>query len=516
MVTTGKIVNIFLLTLICLWFHIGAFAQISVEEFKDIAAPTKIVKKGMGHIEFSTPEKGFLFTVNGQPLSVEEGDGTLMVELAKDVASIRISHPLYGELNWKIPLTKLKKKKLYKATLVTSDITKEYKASTQWLVVKTIPSNAMVFVDSLRLETVDGMAQKLLSLGEHTIVVMAPFYNSVADTITLDSDYRVEKIISLEPTFSLLDVKTNVKSADIYIDSRRVGKGSVMGSKLSSGEHTIVVSAPSYSSWQRDITVDDPQRVSFDVVLESGADMVASASSSYIATPLTSKRIEEPVVDRVNSEIATIGLDIYPQDIKAELYLNGAVIGSFYGSKEVEVKSGTYNIEVKSKGYRSIVRDVTLEAGERDNICDTLCVKMISATIKAFDPDSEILINREVVAKGEWKGDLASGLYSFSNRRDGYESTPLLFTLDEQTIFELDLASPLSGGGVLNISSNQVGAEIYLNGVYMGKTPLIIPNVGGEVNYTITLRKSGFKAKEQYIKVNKNDQRDIYIEMKKR
>ena len=135
--------------------------------------------------------------------------------------------------------------------------------------------------------------------------------------------------------------------------------------------------------------------------------------------------------------------------------------------------------------------------------------------ITAFDANTEIWLNRERVGKGEWQGELAPGFYAVSSQKDSLDSRTELFWVEAGKTVELNLASPLADYGMLNISCNEVNAEVFLNDMPAGFAPCVLRNLPIDRTYRIRLVK-GKKVAEKTIHLRGNDIVNVSLNLKKR
>jgi len=127
----------------------------------------------------------------------------------------------------------------------------------------------------------------------------------------------------------------------------------------------------------------------------------------------------------------------------------------------------------------------------------------------------EILINRDVVGTGRWEGQLGKGFYAVTTRADGIESNPLYFWVEDESQVQLDLSAPMADYGYLNIYSNEIDADIYLDGKLIGQTPSMSGKLLAGKKYSIRLSKHGFHDAQKMVEVIGNTLTDVNIKMKR-
>ena len=68
--------------------------------------------------------------------------------------------------------------------------------------------------------------------------------------------------------------------------------------------------------------------------------------------------------------------------------------------------------------------------------------------------------------------------------------------------------------GVVNVYSNVIGADVYIDNVRAGSTPCVIQGLLATRDYNISLRKAGFKEVNKTVRPRGNDLVDTYLKMK--
>ncbi len=235
--------------------------QMTVEDYAHIKRPlwkhkSVVIDKQHALLDLYTTEKGFSFTANGkEPVEVEEGDGKLTLKLPHQTRYVTIKHEVYGQYTWRVPVKYLKRKKRYRATLLASDPTKQYKLSKQWVVMDISPRNAIVQMDSVRQMVRNGKAAFNLPLGTHQYQVESPFYQAVRDSFQLTDTMKVEMTISLQPVYSYITVDTPWTNGDIYVDGSLIGRMKGTSGRLAEGQHQLSVFLYDYCCYDETFTI---------------------------------------------------------------------------------------------------------------------------------------------------------------------------------------------------------------------------------------------------------------------
>ncbi len=413
--------------------------QFSVRDFASsgIAKEDKVKSKRV--IDITNDGSGFTFSnqLMGVDASQEDGFSRLVVD--KKISYLKIDHPEYGTINWRIPAKRLRKWRLYRAEIaLPNDV--EHQISRQWLVINSAPKEVIIMIDTAYYRTKDGNLELLLPLGQHYIEATSPLYGTQQDSITLTDESTYRYRVNLTPSYSFLTVNCNVDSVSLYLNTREETQERLTRKRVMSGKHTL------YARYR---------------------DMEYSKSFEIAASQ--------------------------------HRYIN-----------------------IKSDDFRSISRKV-VEVDESPYVTDSiatieslnvLIAERIPLSIKAYDEDCEIFINNEYVAHGSWSGLLNMGDYMLTSRRDGLRSSPIFVELDRQESVEIELNSPASSYGTLNISANVSDAEIYLNGKFIGTTPHIEKYLDTSLDYHILLQRRGCRSAKKKVRLKANSECNIELKLK--
>ncbi len=237
------------LLMVCLATSLEA-QQIEVDGFKQekrtwlkrLLGKAPSSDKQFALLDLYTTEKGFSFIANGKDAAeAKEGDGLVTVKLPHKTRYLTVKHQVYGQYTWRVPKKWLKRKKHYRANLLASDPTHEYKLQQQWVVLNVSPGNAIVQIDSVHQLIRDGSLAAKLSVGSHTYTVEAPFYEALTDSFVLSDTAKLVLDVRLQPVYSYLTVKTPWKSGRIFVDGLPIGQGEGVSGRLIAGSHQVSV-----------------------------------------------------------------------------------------------------------------------------------------------------------------------------------------------------------------------------------------------------------------------------------
>ncbi len=198
----------------------------------------------------------------------------------------------------------------------------------------------------------------------------------------------------------------------------------------------------------------------------------------------------------------------------AEIEINGELQSEKTPFKTQALASGTYTIQAFLPNYTSQPIQVEVEDGKTIDVNVPMIANFSIANIVCTDEDAEIYIDEEFKAVGKWSGVLSAGSHRLIARKGNNTHTENIEIVKGEdysvTIPEIGVVS-----GKLNINSNPMDAEIYVDGKYYGTTPLLIPKMAVGT-YKIELKKPGYNSVVRKNVVIKEDKTtDLNVELLK-
>ena len=100
--------------------------------------------------------------------------------------------------------------------------------------------------------------------------------------------------------------------------------------------------------------------------------------------------------------------------------------------------------------------------------------------------------------------------------KDSIESKTTELWIVDSNPQEVNLAVPETSKALLNIHSNVIGADIYINKVHVGSTPTIVQQLPADRQYTVSLQKEGYKDAKVTVVPKGNEMTEVKIKMKRK
>lgn len=295
-------------------------------------------------LDLITNEKGFEFSTGGVAVETTEGEGFVTLALPHKCDFLTIKHPVYGQYTWKAPEV-LKRKKHYHAYLYTESLDKEYRQEKQWALLSVRPERAIVYVDSVMYQIQDGQLSLYLPIGKHACRIESPFYMPLSDTIELTDSARLEKLFVLEAFYAYLTVETDLSDVRILLDGKSIGSVRAETGRLRPGRYRLTIEKGDWIYYDRLVEIANAERKVIDLR----------------GVALRPSRRGEPLPEQA----------------------------SFLPDSSLVADA----VPVEGKPSAPVLRGDT-----------TLASAVSDVHITAFDEDTEIWLNRELVGRGEWQG----------------------------------------------------------------------------------------------------------------
>jgi hypothetical protein len=314
--------------------------------------------------------------------------GEYWVYVPRGSKRITVKHKQLGVLRDYIYPEAIREATVYEMVLTTAEvktIVEERKIPSRWLVIKSEPSGARVFVnDKLAGNT---PFQRKYKKGNYTYRVEKKLYHPAAGKVSLQAGKR-KLNVRLEPRFGRLEV-TSVPEEGmmIYLDDRKTGKRTPATlEKIASGRHIIELQSQWYQPQGKQVTVSDAQtsRVQFEM---------------------------EPV-------FAEVSVKTQPP---ASIFVDDQRMGE--GSWNGRLREGIYTIKADKERYHSQSRQLEIVTGEKENLSFELEGRTGSADVITTPLDAVVYLN------GQKQGtspitldDLLIGRHNLTIRKEGYEA----------------------------------------------------------------------------------------------
>lgn len=338
---------------------------------------------------------------------------------------------------------------------------------TQYVKILLPTAGSTVLIDGMPQPTSNGVFYGKFALGTHSYYISAPQHYPEEGEFTLTTSGRTDLTVALKPSYMPLNLRVSPANATVLIDGQMITlTGGQLTQKFEIGKHSYQIMASQYHSVSGE----------FEITALGGTDLDVTLKPAFGFLQATSI------------------------PVGAEVRINGEKRG--VTPCKLQLPSGQYSVQLVSDGYISHAQQVTITDGVTLPFSNTLTANFAQITLKAPHPHSEIWVNDQFKAKGEWSGRLDANTYLVETRTEGYETVSENVEVVAGVPRTVTLQKPNPIYGLLEILSDPFDATIKLDGKVVGTTPW----QSNEVligKHTLEIAKEGYNLYSQEFTLTK-------------
>ncbi len=263
--------------------------------------------------------------------------------------------------------------------------------------------------------------------------------------------------------YALLDVETSPSSAAVYVDGNFAGR-TPLYYYVTNGVHMLKIAKANYAEIDKLITVATGEVVPIQESMVPGG---------YI-----------------NVNTVPSGALVY-------------VDGQFIGQTPVQnysIPSGFHILIIKKPGYVTVTKFITVGIGQTVDINKYLLLAGYLRVITR-PKGAAVYIDGQYIQDTPIENyTLPLGVHEVTIVKNGYVTYDKFITVTAGSLNVINVT--LQMNGTLYVVSTPSGASVYINGKYMGKTPLKLSLVPG--NYTVKIEKSGYQTAIRHVELTSN------------
>lgn len=185
--------------------------------------------------------------------------------------------------------------------------------------------------------------------------------------------------------------------------------------------------------------------------------------------------------------------------VSAEVYLDGAFAGRLPEAEPLllaSVPPGKRQLRLMAERYQILDTEIDIQGMEQlQELNAQLLPAWANVSISSEPPGAEVLLDGEALASTPGSLEILEGKRRVMLRLSGYREWSRELTLTAGETIDLGKIPLLPSDGTLFIRSKPSGANVTLNGRYLGQSPLDLGLAPGQ-SYALQLSKAGFMPKE--------------------
>lgn len=295
-------------------------------------------------------------------------------------------------------------------------------------------------------------------------------YKTYEMVVEVEKDEAGPKKVSMNSNY----VKLNVTPSDATIKIDGQIRLDYRSLKLSVDEpHTLVVTHPRYHDYEKVIYASSKEKLSYDISLSPAFGWININSK-----PETGATV---LIDGVKK-----GVTPYRSDT---------------------LLSGEYEVTLVKDLFENVTKTVTV----RDNSSSDIELQMkpdFAEVIVKTDADADIYVDENKVGRGTWNGRLSGGDHLLEARKESHRPAMKEVSITKGKKETITLGNPVPMYGGLDITSDPDEAEVYLDNVKIGETPLMKDDVliG---THTLRLEKQGCTTLEKTVTIEEGKMKEL-------
>lgn len=412
-------------------------------------------------IKVVTSQTGFAFDFGmiGNAVATEQKLGEIWVWVPSGARKVTINHQQLGVLrNYPFDID-IEEATVYEMVLATGKIeitVKDDQIASQWLVIKSTPSGADVYIDDQPANQTP--YQNELPLGKHFYRISHDLYFPTAGSVVLTAEQKETLNLILNPDFGTLNISTEPENgASVSIDGQPTGKVTpCILEQIKTGEHTLTLRLNMYKTVTEKITIQAGRNHNLPFTLAP--------------------------------TFAEVTVDTNPI---SDIYIAGEKKGN--GTWTGRLLPGIYLFEARKEKHTPV--SVKREVLTGQPISLSLQPIPQNGILKVLSDPTDAVISLDGVNKGTTPNtirNLLVGDHILSLSLPGYATINKTITITEGQTTQVN--ETLSNGREVKISSDNSGANLLVDGKFVGQTPYTGSLTFGK--HIIKIEQNGKKAEK--------------------
>ena len=361
--------------------------------------------------------------------------GEMWVYISAESATfINIKHPDYGTFKYTLP-EELCDYCVYEMVLQYIPIVATATATqmNNYLTIIADQPNASIYIDDQYVS--DGFMSFAIGT-THTWKIECDMYHTESGSVTITEGEPVTIEKQLRPAYGYIKIDSRPENgAVVFIDNKKVGTTPYQSDKMASGKYNVRVVKDMYKAAEQTFVITDGNTT--NAVLDMAANFV-------------------------NLTLET--------DAASDIYIDGQYKGK--GKWSGRIADGAHFVEVKKDKHRTVSKNLNLVLGKDENI------KIEAPTaITGFLDISSLPVKADIYLNGKHYGttpriisNLIIGEYTLKLEKEGCASVTKNIVIEENQT--LTMKEQLPTGKEVTIKTDNTGDKIYVDGNYLGISPI--------------------------------------------
>lgn len=272
----------------------------------------------------------------------------------------------------------------------------------------------------------------------------------------------------------ILEIESTPLGAAVYIDNKFVGHAPLT-EELSNGTYDVKLLVEGYQTFARRITIE--------------------------------KQNTSVIRAKLSKEYGTLHITSTPSN--ATVFIDGKRQGQL-SPLEIKVAQEKYFIKVVKDKFYSFEEEVFVEQGKMMTVEANLVRQVGRIVLETTPPGAKAYIGKDLMGTTPLTHDKPVGKYVITLKKTGFRDKVIEANIAPDETLEITVELT-ERAGALKVTTNPPGAEVHINDVYQGETPVRVETKPGL--YRVLIKKSNYRELHEEIVIEDNITKNIHRDL---
>ena len=269
-------------------------------------------------------------------------------------------------------------------------------------------------------------------------------------------------------------VESTPEGASVYVDNALIGQ-TPLKKAFSNGSYDVRVALPGFETQGRKVTIEKKNTAVVQIKL----------AKQYG------------------------NLDIRSTPSGATVSLDGARQGQTTPF-ELQLPPGKYVVKIQKDRFYPYEETVVVEPSKTRSVVADMVRQLGRMVVETNPPGAKVYIGEDLIGTTPFTHEKPVGTYVMTMKKPEFRDKVIQATIaPDETLSITEDLTERSGG--LKITTNPPGAEVHLDDVYMGETPLPLEKKPGK--YRLTIRGKKYREVSEDIVIEDNITKNIHRDL---
>lgn len=255
----------------------------------------------------------------------------------------------------------------------------------------------------------------------------------------------------------ILKLYSNIKGARILLNGEELGQTPTIR-LLPPGTYKVRLELPGYEPYQEEIEIQPNKTITIN------AQLVKVVGSIEVLASVEGARV----------------------------YLDDKEVGTSPNVLIEDLPAGTYTIQVRKTGYTTYTAPITVKPNVRLKLHVPMIANAATVVLTSKPEGAQVFLDNEAMGKTPLTlSTVPPGRHALKVVKEGMATSFRAFQVDMGQKLEVNVNLSSTPGG-LRVKTRVPGADVYLEGSFLGKTPLQLDKQIQPGQYSLRITQEGY------------------------